>query len=379
VIGVAVGTMALIVILSVFNGFESVISSLFNAFHPDLRITIAEGKNFSVTTGDFNKIKNMENVAYFSEIVEENALITYDDQQYIATVKGVSPSYNKMTGLDSLMWDGKFLLRRNTRDYAVIGRGIAYYLSVMLHRMEPLVIYVPKRKERITFNPKKAFNRDYIFPSGIFSIEKELDSKYIIVPLDFARNLFDYKGLVTAIELKLAPGADKEQTQKKIQQTLGTDYEVKNRYQQQKLFYKIMKSEKWAIFFILTFILIIASFNVIGSLTMLIIEKKKDMYTLRSMGANIKFIRKIFLLEGWMISAIGAVLGIILGAILCYIQETFGIIQLQGGQSFIIQAYPVDTQISDFIYVFITVLFIGFLAAWYPVRYITRKHLVNDK
>ncbi len=377
VIGVAIGTMALIVILSVFNGFESIISSLFNAFDPDLRITLAEGKTFPVKQAEIQKIKHMEGVIHYAEVLEENALIKYSGQQYIGTIKGVSEQYNQMTGIDSMIVEGRFVLEEEGNEYAVIGQGIAYYLSVGLRFVDPLEVYVPKRQQSITFNPKKAFNKKYIFPSGIFSIEKDIDSKYIIVPLEFAKDLLDYENQISALELKISPRHNNKKTQKKIQDMLGDRYNVKNRYEQKELFYKIMKSEKWAIFFILTFVLIIASFNIIGSLTMLIIEKKKDMYTFRSMGANIKFIRKVFLIEGWMISIVGAVIGMVLGFILCYLQETFGLVTLQGAQSFIISAYPVEMQWEDFLSVLVTVLFIGFIAAWYPVRYITRKHLIK--
>ncbi len=379
VIGVAIGTMALIVILSVFNGFESIISSLFNAFDPDLRITLAEGKTFPVKQPEIQKIKNMDGVVHYAEVLEENALIKYAGQQYIGTIKGVSEHYQQMTGIDSMIVEGQFLLEQEGDEYAVIGQGIAYYLSVGLRFVDPLEVYVPKRKQSITFNPQKAFNKKYIFPSGIFSIEKDIDSKYIIVPLEFAKDLLDYENQISALELKLSSQHNNRKMQKKIQDILGEQYDVKNRYEQKELFYKIMKSEKWAIFFILTFVLIIASFNIIGSLTMLIIEKKKDMYTFRSMGANLRFIRKVFLIEGWMISIVGAVIGMVLGFLLCYVQETFGLVTLQGAQSFIISAYPVEMQWQDFLSIFVTVLLIGFIAAWYPVRYITRKHLIQDK
>lgn len=375
VVGVAIGTMALIVVLSVFNGFESLISSLFNSFDPDLKITLSEGKTFNPNQRAFDSIKNMPEVIHYSEILEENALIRYDEKQYIATIKGVNQQYEKLTGIDSMIVEGSFKLKDNDRNYAIIGQGIAYYLSVGLRFVDPLEIYVPKRKERITLNPRKAFNRKYIYPSGIFSVEKDLDSKYIILPLSFARDLLDYEEQITALDVDLSSAANTKTVQDQIQQLLSSKYEVKNRYEQKELFYKIMKSEKWAIFFILAFILIIASFNIIGSLTMLIIEKKKDMYTLRSLGASLPLIRRIFLIEGWLISIVGAISGLILGSALCYLQQQFGLVDLQGGQSFIISAYPVDMQFTDVIYVFLTVLFIGFFAAWYPVRYITRKHL----
>lgn len=375
VIGVMVGTMALIVVLSVFNGFQSLISTLFSAFDPDLKITVAEGKVFDPTSDVFTQIKNMPGVIRYAEVLEENALLHYDDKEYIATIKGVSDSFGTMTGIRDMMVEGEFLLNAGNRPYAVIGQGVAYYLSVGLNFVYPIVIYVPKRTASVGSNPAEAFNQQYIYPSGIFSVEKETDIKYVLVPIHFARSLLEYEKEVSSLELKLDPGTDEKYMQKHIQNMLGKTYVVKNKYQQKEFFYKVMQSEKWAIFFILTFILIVASFNIIGSLTMLIIDKKKDMYILRSMGAGEDFIRRVFLFEGWMISVAGAIMGLILGIFICWLQQTFELLKLSGQSAFIVNAYPVDLRLSDVIHVFFTVLFIGFVAAWYPVRYITKKHL----
>ncbi len=377
IFGVTIGTMALIVILSVFNGFDTVITSLYNSFDPDLKITIKEGKAFSTDLPALQKVKNMDAILHFAEVVEENALLRYDEKQYIARIKGVSQEYVNLTGIDSMMLDGDFILKNNKRDYAVVGQGVAYYLSIGLNFINPIVMYVPKRTGQITYNPDRAFNKQYIYPSGIFAIEKEFDSKYIIVPLDFARNLLEYTNEVTAVEINVKPTANQDDIQEEIQSAMGPDFEVKNRFQQNELFYKIMNTEKWAIFFILTFILIVASFNIIGSLTMLIIDKKNDIFILRSLGANLTFIRKIFLLEGWSISIAGSVLGLFLGSILCWLQQQFGLIKLKGSSSFVINAYPVHMEMLDIVYVFLTVSLIGFIAAWYPVRNITRRFLKN--
>jgi len=379
VVGVSIGTMALIVILSVFNGFDNLVQSLFNSFDPDIKITIKEGKTFSSGTERIQNLKKLKGVLYMSEIIEENALLKYDDRQYIVTVKGVSDEFIKMSGIDSMIIDGEFILKENKNNYAVIGQGVALSLAVGLNFITPINIYVPKRTQKASLNPEEAFSRKYIFPSGIFAIQQDFDSRYIIVPIDFARDLLDYSNEVSAIELKLDPvfNKDKDKIQEEIKKHLGTGYEVKNRFEQQELLYKIMKSEKWAIFLILTFILIIASFNVIGSLTMLIIEKKKDIDTLRSLGTNLSVLRKIFLFEGWMISILGAILGLMTGTIICLIQQHFGLIKIQGSDSFVIDTYPVYMELPDFVYVFVTVLFIGYLAAWYPVRYISRKFLID--
>jgi len=377
VVGVSIGTMALIVILSVFNGFDNLVQSLFNSFDPDIKITIKEGKTFSSGAERIQNLKKLKGVLYMSEIIEENALLKYGDRQFIATVKGVSDEFLNMSGIDSMIIDGEFILKENKNNYAVIGQGVAINLAVGLNFITPINIYVPKRTEKISFNPEKAFSLKYIFPSGIFAIQQDFDSKYIIVPIDFARDLLDYTNEVSAIEIKLDPAFNQAEIQKEIKNYLGTGYEVKNRFEQQELLYKIMKSEKWAIFLILTFILIIASFNVIGSLTMLIIEKKKDIETLRSLGTNLSVLRKIFLFEGWMISILGAILGLMTGTTICWIQQHFGLIKLKGSGSFVIDTYPVSMEFPDFIYVFLTVLFIGYLAAWYPVRYISRKFLID--
>lgn len=375
--GVTIGSMALIIILSAFNGLDNLVRSLFSTFDPDLKITVAEGKTFSSEHENIKKLKAHEGILYLSEVIEENALLRYGEKQYIATIKGVGDDFIKMSGIDSMIYDGEFLLKDQKNRYAIVGQGIASTLSMGLNFITPIQIYVPKRTKNVILTPDKAFNRKYIFPSGIFAIQQDFDSKYIIVPIDFARELLDYTVELSSIELKIDPSYNQDRIQEELQALLGNEFEVKNRFEQQEFVYKIMQSEKWAIFLILTFILIIASFNIIGALSMLIIEKKKDIETLRNLGANLKLIRKIFLLEGWMISILGAISGLILGSIICTLQQQFGLVKIQGGESFVIDTYPVSMEIPDFLFVFLTVLLIGFLAAWYPVRYITRKFILS--
>lgn len=377
--GVAIGTMALIIILSAFNGLDDLVRSLFSTFDPDLKITVAEGKTFSSEHEQIQKLNNQEGILFLVEVIEENALLRYGEKQYIATIKGVSDDFVKMSGIDSMIYDGEFLLRDHKNSYAVVGQGIAGNLSIGLHFITPIQIYVPKRTKNVILSPDKAFNRKYIFPSGFFAIQQDFDSKYIIVPIEFARELLDYTTELTSIELKVNPSFSVDRIQNELKLILGPEFEVKNRYEQQEFVYKIMQSEKWAIFFILTFILIIASFNIMGSLSMLIIEKKKDIETLRNLGANLQLIRKIFLFEGWMISILGAVTGLILGSTVCILQQQFGLVKIQGGESFVINTYPVSMEITDFMFVFLTVLFIGYFAAWYPVRYITRKYILAEQ
>ncbi len=370
--------MALIVVLSVFNGFDSLVHSLFNSFNPDLKITIKEGKRFSSELPSVNKLKQIEGVLYMTEVVEENALLKYGTKQYIAIVKGVSSDFIYMSGIDSMIVDGDFILQQGNNEYAIVGQGIAMKLAIGLTFVNPIIIYVPKRIASVSMNPERAFNRKYIFPSGIFAIQQDFDSKYMIVPIEFARELLNFTSELSSLELKLNPSSDPLAVQQEVKKIMGNDFFVKNRYEQEELLYRIMKTEKWAIFFILTFILIVASFNIIGSLTMLIIEKKKDISIIRSMGADLNHIRKIFLYEGWMISILGALAGLALGTLICWVQQTFGLIRLQGSGSFVIDSYPVKMVLSDFLMVFITVLAIGFFAAWYPVRYITRKFLAQE-
>ncbi len=378
VIGVTIGVASLIVVLSVFNGFDGVIKSMYNAFDPDIKITPAQGKVFILNDSLKNKIINHPAVYDIAETFEENALLKYSDQQYIATVKGVSDNFENISGVDTMLVAGDFILKQNQQNFAVVGQGVAYYLSLGLNYIDPIVIYVPRRDANITTNPASAFNRNYIFPSGVFGIQQEFDTKYIIVPLDYARSLFDYNNEISAIEVKLNDHAQLEKVQNDIKNILDNDFVVKNRNEQHESFYKIMKSEKMFIFIILTFILIIASFNIIGSLTMLIIDKKDDIATFRSLGANLKTIRQIFLTEGWLITIVGAFFGLILGGFICWMQIEFELVRLQGSASFIIDAYPVKLNWLDFIAVFLTISLIGFLAAWYPVRYITKRYVIEE-
>ena len=367
--GIMVGTMALIIVLSVFNGFEHVIVSLFNTFDPDIRITLVEGKTFHANDIAVDKIKQMNGVVRYTDVLEENALLRCNDRQYFATIKGVTPDFQNNSGLDSMMVEGDLVLESNGKPFAVAGRGVAYYLGLDPQDMKhPLEIYVPRRGATAA-RPDQAFNSASLFTSGVFAIQDDFDSKYVLLPLDFTRELLDYTDEVTAVELGLKKGTETELIQKNVQQIVGPKFKVENRFQQQSTLYGLMKSEKLAVFFILGFILLIASFNVIGSLSMLIIEKKKDITILWSMGADERLVRRIFLVEGLLVTTLGALSGLILGAIICWIQQHFGIVKLQvSGGSFLIDSYPVSMQLFDFVMVFLTVFFIGLAAVIFPVR-----------
>jgi lipoprotein-releasing system permease protein len=378
VAGVMVGTMALITVLSVFNGLETMVRGIFNTSDPEIRIEAVKGKVFIPDSLILTRLSAIAGVDLWSETLEENALLKYEDQQYIAIIKGVSDNYTRVTDLDTAMWDGDFILKDSSnRPYAIAGLGVANYLGMRLNFVAPLAIWIPRRNASIDMNPENAFSRAYISFSGIYAVEQEFDSKYVFLPLDFTRNLLDYKKEVSSIEIKLKPGADLKRTQKAIKETFGKNFIVLNRYEQQEMFYKVMKGERLAIFVILTFILIIASFNIIGSLTMLIIEKERDIGILKSLGADNSLIKKIFIYEGWLISLIGTAGGLLLGFTICLLQQKFSIIKL-AGESLLLKAYPVEMRVSDFFIVALTVMAIGYWAAWYPVRYLSHKYL-NEK
>ncbi len=378
IIGVAIGTMALVVILSVHNGFDGLMKSLLNTFDPDLKITATMGKSFqpdSIT----NLLNETEGVLHYSEVVEEKALLKYREKQNIAIIKGVDTNYVNITGIDTMIVSGDFILFQNNQPFMVMGELLSYFLGFQVNYVKPVSIHAARRTKKVSLNPEQAIRTEIIHPVGIFKIHPEIDNEYALVPISFARDLFDYQSKVTAIEIKLKDNADTEKIEALIQDKLGKTFKVLNKYEQHEFEYKTIETEKWAIFLILSFILLIASFNIVGSLTMLIIDKKRDIAILRSMGASMPTIRNIFLFEGWLISIIGAILGLIFGFLIAYVQKTFELVKLQGSGTFIIDAYPVEIHLSDFITILITVLLIGFLAAWYPIRYITKRHIIVNQ
>lgn len=376
--GIAVGTMAFIIVLSVFNGFDSVVRDLFNTFYADFEVVPETGKTFVPDEAELEKIRSTENIISLARIVEENALLMYGSRQTVATVRGVSDEYHEVTGIDTMIWDGEYKLKEGSVPFAVIGRGIKYMLNIEIDFFESIKIIVPRRTEKISLDPNRSLNTKYIQPAGFFASQPEVEAKYVIVPLDFARNLFDYNKEISALEVKVAPGANLSRVQKELQNIVGDELRVKNRIQQNDLLYKTMRSEKWAIFFILAFILLVASFNVVGTLSMLIIEKKNDIQTLQHLGLTMQKIKRTFILEGAIISLIGAFTGLVIGSTVCLLQQEFGLVKLQGAEAFIIDAYPVKIMLQDLLLVLLSVSAIGFFASWYPVRYITRKFLLVE-
>ena len=378
VAGMAIGTMGLIIGLSGFNGFDALIKSLFSSFDPDLKITLAEGKSFDVNNQVFKELRLMKDVLFFSEVVEDNALLRSEERQVLATIKGVSDDYSRMTGLDTMMVEGVFKLKDGNSQFAVMGQDVANNLSVGVNMVNPITIYVPQKGRKSELSLEGSFNQGSIYPSGTFSVQQEIDSKYIIVPIAFAREIFNMAENVNSVEIKLREGASVKTVQPAIAALLGNRFVVKNRYQQHDYLYKTMQGEKYAIYLILILILIIASLNIIGSLTMLIIDKKEDIGILKSMGADKPLIRNIFLFEGWSVSILGAIIGTIAGIGICQAQIIFGLVKLQGGGSFIVDAYPMKIVPFDILLIFISVVLIGFVAAWFPVKHISGKFLEDD-
>jgi len=373
-----IGTMAIIIVVSVQNGFTELIGIFYSDFDPDLKITSVEGKMFDPDSINFEEIKDIPGVVSYANIVEELAMLKYGKQQYFAMVKGVPDNYKQYTKIDRHLIDGQYYLKKDGINYTILGRGVANYLGAGVSFLEPIHIYFPKKGKKVSLNPSRAFNTDYIFPSAVFSILEEIDSKYIIVSDKYAAELFESGSLISSIELDLDDSANSKSVQKKVEQLLGEKFHVKNKEQQRDLVFKTMKSEKFWVFVILVFILILASGNMIGNLAMLYIDKKEDIAILRSMGLSIKNIHRIFLYEGWLISFVGGVLGTGLGVLICWLQINFELIKLPGGSgSFIISAYPVQIIYSDIILAFLAILVIGFFASWYPVKFMSQEELTE--
>lgn len=380
VCGVALATLALVCTLSVFNGFQDMVAGFFTAFDPELKITVREGKVFEPQGAAFLEVRSLPEIDVWTETLEENAMVQYKDRQAMAIIKGVEDNFEELTSIDSLLYGaGEFILHDSIVDYGVLGVELISELGTGLQFVDPLQVYAPKRNVRVNMaNPSASFNRDYLFSPGVVFVvnQQKYDARYILTSLSFARNLFNYDTEVSAVELKLKPGADVTAVQRKIARILGDEFVVLDRYEQQADVFRIMEIEKFISYLFLTFILAIACFNVIGSLSMLILDKREDVETLRNLGADDRLIARIFLFEGRLISLFGALSGIVLGLLLCYIQQRFGIISLGGGSgSFIVDAYPVSVHATDVILIFITVITVGFLSVWYPVHYLTRRLL----
>ncbi len=371
---VAVVTAALIIILSAMNGLTDLVKTLYNSFHPEIRITAVKGKTFILDSSDVIAIKKLTNVVWYNEIVDENVLVENEDRQLKVTMRGVSDDYVKDTRFDTTVRQGNYDLHPNGRTGAVVGSEIGARLN--LGELSPLNIYVPKRDRSLSIDfdnlDENPFNKDLVYVSGLYSVSSDFDGKYVILPIDKVRELMDYTKESTSAEIGVKTGTDPDEVVEQVQEILGTKYLVQNRYSQNELLFNTLKSEKVWTFMILLFILLIATFNTIGSLTLLIIEKKKDIGVLWSMGADTTILRRIFFTEGLLISVTGTLIGSLLGLGLCFLQQRFGFIQLTPG--FVIEAYPIRVALKDILLIIASVTAIGLLAAWYPVQVYTKKY-----
>ncbi len=378
VAGVAVATMALIVTLSVFNGFHDLVASLLTAFDPQIEVVPVEGKSVPADDPILTEIRQLPEVDVATECVEDQALAFYYDRQAMVKVMGVDDNFDELTHINEILYgDGEFSLHAANLQFGVLGIRLAANLGMNANWRGYLKIYAPRREGQLDMmNPDEGFQVDsLISPGVIFCVNQtRYDRDYVITSIDFARSLFDMQGMLTQLQLRLKPGSDLDKVKSKMRKIAGDKYSVLDRLEQQRDTFRIMKVEKFIAYIFLTFILIVACFNIIGSLSMLIIDKKDDVTTLRNMGASDKQITRIFLFEGRMISAIGAVIGILIGLLLCWLQQTYGLVSLgQSSGSFVVDAYPVSVHPSDVFIVLVTVLIVGFVAVWYPVRYFAKR------
>ena len=384
VTGVTVATMALVVTLSVFNGFHDLVASLFTAFDPQLKVAPAKGKAVAADEPALEKIKALPQIQVATETVEDVALAVYGERQTMVTIKGVQDNFDSLTHVrEILQGDGTYELQAADLSYGILGIRVAEILGMGYSFKYPLRIFAPRRDGQLDmFNPEECFYADELYSPGVLFCVKQAkyDKNYILTNIHFARRLFDMQGMVSALELRLKPGSNFEAVKSEIKEIAGDRFTVKDRFEQQEDTFNIMKIEKLMAFSFLTFILVVACLNIIGSLSMLMIDKKKDVVTLRNLGASDRQIVQVFLFEGRLISLAGAVLGIVLGLLLCWLQQTFGLVGLgRSSGSFIIDSYPVSVHAEDILIIFITVLVSGFLAVWYPVKYFAKRLLTPNR
>lgn len=372
--------MALVVTLSVFNGFHDLVATFFTSFDPQLKVEPVKGKTVAADDPVLTQIRQLPEIEVATECVEDQALAIYNGRQAMVMVKGVEDNFDSLTHINEiLVGDGEFILHAADMDYGILGIRLAESLATGYTYQYPLKIYAPRREGQFDMTaPEEAFEEDQLYsPSVLFNVKQaRYDKNYILTSISFARRIFDQQGMLSSLELRLKPGSNFDRTKSEIADLCGDRFTVKDRFEQQDDTFKIMKVEKFIAYIFLTFILMVACFNIIGSLSMLIIDKKNDVVTLRNLGASDHQIVRIFLFEGRMISAIGAVSGILVGLLLCWLQQQFGLVTLGSSSgSFVINAYPVSVHPWDIVIIFFTVLIVGFLAVWYPVRYFARRLL----
>lgn len=366
-IGVCVGTMALVIVLSVFNGLEDLFRSLYGTFNSHIQIQPAEGKFFELNQELITSIRSVEGVESVAEVIEDNVVITYREAQMGVKMRGVSNNFLKQNGLDSVIVAGELVLQDKGIDYAILGSGVQYILSVSLKdELYPLQVWYPNNtKKIIDLNSPNAIFRKPIRPGAVFAIEQQYDNNYIFVPLSFAQDLIQAGNKRTSLEIKTTPGANIESVQNSLKQKLGNAYTVKNRDEQHANLLRAIQFEKLFVYITFSFILAIASFNIFFSLTMLALDKQKDVAVLSAMGASAGFIKKIFITEGAIIAFTGAITGIVLGFVICWLQQTFGFVSM-GMQTSVVDAYPVQMRVEDFARVGLTIIIIVFVASYFP-------------
>ena len=377
ILGISVGSFALIVVLSAFNGLEKVISSMNNRLTPDLQISTVKGKTIDLTAFPLGQLKDIQGVEYVVPTITEDALFRANDKQHIGQVKGVGLEYQRIDRLNEVVFGGDDLVLSDEDEhyFAVPGAGVAWYLGINAYNPYAMVrVYVPKRGNASLMSLENSFNSDVVTVRSVFATEQELDEKMVLVPFDMLSELLEYEDKATNVEVFTAPNADINKVKKSVTAILGPDYSVKNQQEQQETLYKIMRSEKWAVYVILTFILILATFNVVGSLSMLMIDKRKDTEILKAMGADNRLIQRIFLNEGLLISVAGGVIGLLLGIVLVLLQQQFGFIKFgTGGGNYVVDAYPVLLKLKDVLLIFATILVVGCTSAFLTVRHAMRK------
>lgn len=356
------------------------VAGFFTVFDPELKITAMAGKTFDAGDERIQKLRELPDIAVFTETLEDHAMLQYKDRQVMAVVKGVQDNFEELTSIDSILYGtGDFVLHDEVVDYGVLGVELMTMLGTGVQFVDPIRVYAPRRGGKVNMtNPAASFTSEQLFSPGvIFAVnQQKYDASYVLTSLALARRLFGYDTEVSAVELRLKPDADPRRVKKQIAEILGDGFMIRDRYEQQEDVFRIMEIEKLVSYLFLTFILLIASFNVVGSISMLIIDKKEDVATLRNLGADDRLISRVFLFEGWMISVFGAILGVVLGLLLCFVQQQFGIISLgNSAGSFVVDAYPVSVHWADVALILFTVLFVGFLAVWYPVGYLSRQLL----
>lgn len=368
-VGVAVGTMALIIVLSVFNGLEELVRAIYSRFDPNLEIVAAKGKSFEISADLLQKVRGMEGVSLVTEVIEDNALLRYDDRQMVIKLKGVSANYYAQNNLDSAIVEGRFDLEHNRNQYALVGYGVKQQLGVDLaNRFTPLVLLYPKNRKKISLDPTEAFNDARLMAGGVFAIERQYDDAYVFVPLSFAQRLLDYGARRTSLELKVVEGESINAIQRRLRRLVGPDYRVLNSDEQHVSLLRAVKVEKAFVFITFTFILLIASLNIFFSLSMLVIDKKKDVAILQAMGASPTVIRNIFLTEGAIVAFSGALTGLVLGVGICWAQKNFGLVSMGSMAGGAEQAYPVKMLWTDVVLTTLAIIVITLIVSIRPAR-----------